>query len=232
MSMCVVIGRSASFWRGTGLRGSRVLAGSRAKAGLLTENWVRCGRPFGRKTDEKGEVEMLNEFSDFGDNLPVIRRKCVRLVVVDAEGLILLLATKDPTYPELGTWWEFPGGGIDDGESLVQASVRELWEETGLTIHAKQIGPPLWSRNSTFKVHGKRHVQSEQVMVVSLEQRQPDLDGANREGVEIEDYFDHRWWSVPDILTTSEKFYPGRMAKYLPEVLAGRHIVEPFEQWS
>lgn len=174
----------------------------------------------------------MSQMSEFGDDLPIVQRECVRLIVADADGLILLLATHDPTYPELGTWWEFPGGGIDNGETLAQAAARELWEETGITVAPEQIGPPLWSRNSTFKVHGKRHVQSEEVMVVSIEQRQPDLDSTNQEGIEIEDYFDHRWWSVAEILASSERFYPGRMATHLPEVLAGVRVREPFEQWS
>lgn len=175
---------------------------------------------------------MLRGLSEFGDDLPVVRRECVRLIVADADGLILLLATRDPTYPELGTWWEFPGGGIEDGETLAQAAARELWEETGLAVIPEQIEAPRWSRSSTFKVHGKRHVQSEQVMVVFLDLRQPELNGANREAIESEDYFDHRWWSVAEILATSDKFYPGKMATYLPQVLAGRRVLEPFEHWS
>lgn len=174
----------------------------------------------------------MSEITVFGDDLPLVHRKCVRLIVTDADGSILLLATRDPTYPELGEWWELPGGGIEEGETLAQAAARELWEETGISVAIEQIGHPLWSRTSTFKVHGTRHVQSEEVMVVSIDQRQPELDTDNREGVEIEDYFDHRWWSVADILRSTEKFYPGRIAKHLPEVLAGVRVREPFERWS
>jgi hypothetical protein len=42
------------------------------------------------------------------DDLPVIERSAVRLVVLDTQGRLLLFHTPDIDYPELGTWWELP----------------------------------------------------------------------------------------------------------------------------
>ncbi|MEH1016342.1 NUDIX domain-containing protein [Micromonospora sp. CPCC 206060] len=39
---------------------------------------------------------------------------------------MLLFHTKDPTYPEQGTWWELPGGGLEPGETYREAAVRDL----------------------------------------------------------------------------------------------------------
>ena len=67
-------------------------------------------------------------------DMTVIERNVVRAVVLDAREHILLFHTRDPTYPELGTWWELPGGGVEGGETYLDTVVRELAEEAGMTL--------------------------------------------------------------------------------------------------
>ncbi len=51
----------------------------------------------------------------------------VNVVVTNDDGQILLIKRSDNDN------WAIPGGAIDLGESLVQAAVRETFEETGVT---------------------------------------------------------------------------------------------------
>jgi len=76
------------------------------------------------------------------DSLPVIERSVVRAVVLDVWDRVLLFHTKDPYQEGLGTWWELPGGGIEVGESHVDAVIRGLREEAGIVVAPAQIGPP------------------------------------------------------------------------------------------
>ena len=51
-------------------------------------------------------------------------------MVYDDAGNILVQDRKDPDWPGLC----FPGGHVEPGESFVESVIREVWEETGLTI--------------------------------------------------------------------------------------------------
>lgn len=61
--------------------------------------------------------------------------------------------------------WEFPGGKIDPGESLDEALLREVAEETGLTVSIQGVAGTAESEAPTAKVVYlilERHVESGQ----------------------------------------------------------------------
>lgn len=169
---------------------------------------------------------------DLPSDLPVIERDVVRVVVQDARGHVLLFRTREFTMPELGEWWELPGGGIDAGETYVETAVRELREETGIRVAPDQVGPPTWRRTASFRYRTARRLQHEVVVAVRLDEVGPAVDGALRLDYEKEDYIDFSWWPVEDIVTSAERFYPGRLPEFLPDLLAGKSVDEPFELWS
>ena len=51
-------------------------------------------------------------------------------MVYDHDGNILVQNRLDPDWPGIC----FPGGHVEPGESFVESVIREVWEETGLTI--------------------------------------------------------------------------------------------------
>jgi 8-oxo-dGTP pyrophosphatase MutT (NUDIX family) len=167
---------------------------------------------------------------DLPDDLPVDRRSAVRLVVLDEHGQVLLFHTRQPHHPDLGLWWELPGGGIDPGESYVDTAVRELREETGLT--ALRVGPPTWTRTATFKLRDSRRIQDEVVVIVPVAGVAPAIDVTRQLDYERDAYLSARWWPREELLATKERCYPGRLPELLPALLAGDRVDEPFEVWS
>ncbi len=169
---------------------------------------------------------------DLPRDLPVEHRSAVRLVVLDEHDQILLFHTREPDYPELGMWWELPGGGIDPGESYVEAAVRELREETGFVVEPAAIGQANWTRVATFKHRGVRRVQEEVVAAVRVPGIAPPVDVTGQFDYEIDAYLSARWWPRAELLATGERSYPGRLPELLPAFLAGERVEEPFELWS
>ena len=166
------------------------------------------------------------------NDLPVIERSAVRLVVLDAQDTVLLFHTHDRDHPDLGSWWELPGGGIDPGETYLDAAIRELREETGILADPAQVGPPTWRRRASFRHRQRRHLQDEVIVTLRLPTAGPDVDETRRLDYEREDYFAFRWWPTPEILISRERFYPGQLPVLLGAYLNGDEINEPFELWS
>ncbi|HEX5597079.1 MAG TPA: NUDIX domain-containing protein [Micromonosporaceae bacterium] len=170
-------------------------------------------------------------FADLPDDLPIEERDAVRVVVLDPDNRILLFHTRYPGSPELGTWWELPGGGLDPGETHVAAAIRELWEETGIRVVPGQVSEPLWRRTATFRYRQVRRVQHEVVVTARLDGT-PIVDVSGQLDYELEDYTDSRWWPVAEVRASDCRFYPGRLPQLLDAHLRGEEINEPFEFWS
>jgi 8-oxo-dGTP diphosphatase len=56
-----------------------------------------------------------------------------KIVILDSHGSILLLKRSPDSKHNSGTW-EFPGGKLDPGETFDDALLREVAEETGLSV--------------------------------------------------------------------------------------------------
>lgn len=76
---------------------------------------------------------MINLYTQ---NEPTLYRPCAGLMLVNQRGEVFVGKRIDTGDSE---WWQMPQGGIDEGEELHAAALRELAEETGLLPEMVEI---------------------------------------------------------------------------------------------
>ena len=75
-----------------------------------------------------------------GDALPDLRPPVeVAVGILQRAGDGAVLFAQRPEGKPYAGWWEFPGGKLEQGESVEQALDRELHEELGIRIEASAI---------------------------------------------------------------------------------------------
>lgn len=60
-------------------------------------------------------------------------RPCAGIVLMNKDGLVFCGKRRPDKLPANAPLWQLPQGGIDDGETPLEAAFRELAEETGVT---------------------------------------------------------------------------------------------------
>jgi 8-oxo-dGTP pyrophosphatase MutT (NUDIX family) len=144
-----------------------------------------------------------------------IDRRAARVLLLDPSGRVLLLQGCDPARPERRFWFTV-GGGIEDGETLADAAVREVFEETGLRIGQADLVGPVRSDRVDFPFDGRWYSQLQSFFVVRADAFEPDFTNLDRH--EVDSVFVGRWWSADELATTAEIFYPADLADLVREV--------------
>jgi 8-oxo-dGTP diphosphatase len=149
-------------------------------------------------------------------------RPTARVVLLDRADRILLMRGRLPGGKPGSAAWFTVGGGLEPGETYLEAAAREIREETGILDF--ELGPVLWLRR------GVLHLPQPTTMVEQYVLARCDAAPLRRAGwtpIEHELIEDVRWWTLAELITTQDRVFPPGLAALLPDVLAGRLPPEP-----
>jgi 8-oxo-dGTP pyrophosphatase MutT (NUDIX family) len=148
-------------------------------------------------------------------------RPASRVLVLDPQGRVLLLGSRGPAVGPGSPvrFWYTPGGGVEDGEDLRTAAVRELAEELGLVLEPAALEGPVWLRRHVWP-WGETLVDSRETFFV-VRGVSHEVDTSGRTAEELAADQPHRWWTLPELAASTEAFAPRSLADALAEVLEG-----------
>jgi 8-oxo-dGTP pyrophosphatase MutT (NUDIX family) len=144
----------------------------------------------------------------------ITSRPAVRIICLDADSRVLLLQWEDPYDGDL--LWEPPGGGIDPGETPIQAARRELAEETGLNPAAIIDRPVPVPRDN--KWNGKRFVGMEPFFLARYPDRVPGLSRLGLLEDEQRNLRQHAWLGPDEVAALAERLEPPSLADVVAEL--------------
>lgn len=147
-------------------------------------------------------------------------RPSVRVLCVDEHDRILLLRWRDPST---GAYlWEPPGGGIEAGESPLEAARRELREETGLPGDAVAERHVMVRRDVVWN---GRHYQGEEAFFLARFAPSPPVVRDGLEAYEVDWLRGHDWTAWDAMTALPDPVEP-------PQILEVLTALAPHGPWA
>src|SRR5262245_21088127 len=140
------------------------------------------------------------------DDIPAGSRPVARVLVLDSHERLLLLQAVHAA--DGYTFWVAPGGGLEAGETFEEAARRELLEETGLDL---PIVRWVWTRRHQHVWNGQPSDQYERFFVART--TVTDVRPLKQDSHVVA----HRWWTLSQLLCSSDEFAPQRMAELIAD---------------
>lgn len=153
-------------------------------------------------------------------------RKSSRAILLNPENKIFLFKFEFVMLSEHKTLWVTPGGGVKGGENFEQALSREMYEELGLEISGNHKW--IYYRNKPFTTKsGEKFISEERYYLIKT--NHSNMNFKNMTHIEKKLTKDWKWWSVEEIMNSSDSFFADNLGEELLKIISGCIPEEPVE---
>ena len=159
-------------------------------------------------------------------------RTSVKVLLLNDQDEILLLCADDPKTTGTdgkynGPFWFLVGGEIEKNESIQEAAFREIHEEVGLKKEDVKLGPVVWFGEYDLILNGVLTHLNQTFLVARTKKTEVSFN--NLTDWEKSTLKKIEWFSLKKIKNSKEVIYPRSLAKYLPDIIAGKYPEKPFD---
>ena len=147
--------------------------------------------------------------------IPSSHRATARVLLRNGIGSVFLLLTDFDPEVQLPARWITPGGAIEPGESIVDAAIRELFEETGIEVSASDLGEQLVSFEGKWLWGDQKNFHTYTDNFFELVVDDFELDSSGWTDDERRDVHDYRWWSIDELRSSQELISPPGLVAWL-----------------
>ena len=135
-------------------------------------------------------------------------RQAGRAILRDKQNRVLLIHFVLPNM----TFWATPGGGVEQGETPLQAAHRELQEELGIAV---ALEGPVHQAVGIFEFEGAL-IENTDIFFAGRWDGVAHLIGATE--TESAALTEARWWTLGEVEQTPEPIFPRDLAKVLRQL--------------
>jgi len=146
----------------------------------------------------------LNQIKYYLSNQYGSKQFIIPISLVIQNGKVLMNRRNDPHNEDVHQKWEFPGGGVDFGENLIQSVIRETKEETGYDIEIiKQLQKIHTEENTrqNGKIYYQIHVVPYICKIIGGKLNTSETEVLESKWFEIDDVLNH------DLIATNKRMY-------------------------
>ena len=149
-------------------------------------------------------------------------RNSVKIILLDPENKVLLIGMDNKNIKSAsgeynGKFWNLVGGKIEEGEDLLAAARRELFEETGLRPESVSFGKVVWNGELILNLNGVKTLIRQRFIVARTSKNFVTVENLTREEKMFEQGL--KWFSLYEIKNSDEVIYPVGLDEYLSDLL-------------